>query len=133
MLHVGAEKWIRDIENREAYAKAIRASLHDSDPAVIRAAAYTLGQMNHHPAIPHILSLLDDPRLWVRDAAVLSLIKFGEKIIPILSSALETSSISFKRLAMDIFAGIGDENSREILEKYMNHPDKNLQQAAHQL
>lgn len=126
------ERWIDDIEHSEGTAKDLMDSLDDPDPAVKRAAAYSLGQMRYRPAIPHLLSLFKDSELWVRDAAALSLTLFEEEAVPPLASAMEEETPSFKIIALDALSRIQSNSSRSLIEKYLNDPHENVRRAAGQ-
>jgi hypothetical protein len=126
------ERWIGDINRSEVVAKELMDHLNDSNPAVKRAAAYSLGQMKHQPAIPQLLSLLKDPDLWVRDAAALSLALFEDEVIPLLDLAMQHESSSFKIIALDILAGIKDEETGAVIEKYLDDLHQNVKRAAGQ-
>ncbi|MDP6178949.1 MAG: HEAT repeat domain-containing protein [Desulfatiglandales bacterium] len=126
------ERWIGDINSSEVVAKELMAYLNDSNPAVKRAIAYSLGQMNYLPAIPQLLSLLKDPDLWVRDAAALSLALFDDEAIPPLDLAMQHEPSSFKIIALDILARIKDEETGAVIEKYLDDPHQNVKRAAEQ-
>ena len=124
------KRWIMDINESTAIAKRLMVFLNYSDPAVKKAAAYSLGQMKYWPAIPRLLSLINDPSLWVRDATLLSLALFGDDILDPLDLAMEQGTASFKILAFDALARIKSGRSKTIIEKYLGDIDQNVRRAA---
>ncbi|MFH1489265.1 MAG: HEAT repeat domain-containing protein [Pseudomonadota bacterium] len=123
-------EWIDAIRQSESTSKRLVPFIGDPDPAMRKAAAYALGQMNYLPAVPRLLSLLEDPRLWVRDAAVLSLSLFGESALPSVISTMEGASPSFRILALDILSRIKGERSKEMIKKALQDPDQDVRRAA---
>jgi len=124
------ERWIIDINRSGHIAGELTNYLNVPDPAVKSATAYSLGQMNYRPAIPRLLSLLNDPHLWVRDAAVLSLALFGDEAIHPIGLAMKKGQSSFKILALDVLARIQGNDSKAIIEKYIDDPNQNIRRAA---
>ena len=124
------ERWIKDINRSGHIAGGLTDYLNVPDPAVKSAAAYSLGQMNYRPSIPPLLSLLKDPHLWVRDAAVLSLALFGDEAVHPIGLAMKQGQSSFKILALDVLARIQEDDSKAIIEKYIDDPDQNIRRAA---
>lgn len=126
------DKWIKDIQESEKITPRIEECLDDPDPAVRKAAAYSLGQLEDTPALPRLLSLLKDPAPWVRDAAVLALARFGDEAVEPLVSAMGTEGPSFKILGLDVLGRIKSEESGKIPERYMNDPHPGVRRAAGQ-
>ena len=124
------ERWIKDINRSGHIAGGLTDYLNVPDPAVKSAAAYSLGQMNYRPSIPPLLSLLKEPHLWVRDAAVLSLALFGDEAVHPIGLAMKQGQSSFKILALDVLARIQEDDSKAIIEKYIDDPDQNIRRAA---
>ncbi|MFH1349377.1 MAG: HEAT repeat domain-containing protein [Pseudomonadota bacterium] len=126
------ERWIKDIHESEGIAERLMDYLNDPDPAVKRAAAYSLGQMNYGPAIPQLIALLKDPRLWVRDATVLALSLFEDDAVSPIDSAMEHEGSPFKILSLDLLARIKSDRSKALVVKYLNDSDDNVRRAARQ-
>jgi hypothetical protein len=126
------ERWISDIDRSGDIAERLMVPLMDRDPAVRKAAAYALGQMNYQPVITELLVLLKDPHLWVRDAAALSLALFGGEVIQPLVFAMEQESASFRILAMDVLARIKSNRAKSLIEKYLEDPSQSVRRAAKQ-
>lgn len=126
------EGWIRDINQSRIVAKKLMAYLTDRDPSVKRAAAYSLGQMHYQPAISELLTLLKDHSLWVRDAAVLSLALFGDDVLYPLGSKMNLEGPPFKIVALDVLARIKSDQSKALIEKYLNDSNQNVRRAARQ-
>jgi HEAT repeat protein len=124
------ERWIKDITQSEDIAIILTAFLEDPDSAVKRAAAYALGQMNYRPSIPQIADLLRDRNLWVRDSAVLSLALFENDVLPYLESAMKQETSQFKILALDVCSRINSEQSKALIEGYLEDPDQNVRRTA---
>ncbi len=126
------DRWITDIDRSDAIAEKLMPYLTDHDPAVRKATAYSLGQMNYESAIPKLLSLLKDPHLWVRDATVLSLALFGADVLNRLGSAMERETGSFKILALDVLARIKGHEARALIERHLDDSNENVRRAARQ-
>jgi hypothetical protein len=124
------EGWIKDINRSERIAERLMVYLDDPDPAVRKAAAYSLGQMNYGPAIPDLLSLLKDSHLWVRDAAVLSLTLFEDDVLSPVDIEMKREIPSFRILALDVLSGIKGDQSKALIKKYLDDPDQNVKRAA---
>lgn len=124
------ERWIRDIKGSDAVASQLMKYLDDPDPEVKRAAAYSLGQMNYAPAIPGLVSLLKAKHLWVRDAASLSLLLFGDNAVCPVASGMKREEAPFNIIALDLLGRINSERSRAIIKKYLEDPDKDIRHAA---
>lgn len=124
------ETWTRDINGSEEVAGRLKPYLSDPDPAVKRAAAYSLGQMRYDAAIAELLELLNDPQLWVRDAAVLSLALFQNEVIYPLRSKMKKEDSPYKILALDTLARIKTDRAKALIEGYLDDPDQNVRRAA---
>jgi len=126
------ERWIEDINHSEEVAERLMPHVVDIDPAVRKSAAYSLGQMNYRPAIRELISLFNDPHLWVRDTAVLSLALFEDEALYPLVLSLMREGPSFKILAMDVLARIKSDQSKALVERYLNDADESVRRAARQ-
>lgn len=124
------EKWIQDIQTSEEIAKHLMPFMNNSEPMVRKASVYAIGQLHYEPAIPHLVSKLDDTHHWVRDATVLSLVLLKEKALPEIEAAFIKSTPSFKILAFDVLAGIKSERSKTLIQAYLEDPHDNVQRAA---
>jgi hypothetical protein len=123
-------RWVRDLERADEFGKTLMVYGKDPDPAVRKATAYSLAQINYQPAIPQLLTLLKDPDKWVRDASVLSLSLFGDKALPSLVLAMKQETSTFRILALHTLAQIKSDRSRAIIGKYLDDPNKNVRRAA---
>jgi hypothetical protein len=126
------EKWVRDLKRSADFGEILMAYANDPDPEVRKSTAYSLAQINYQPAIPQLLTLLKDPDKWVRDASVLSLSLFGDKALPPLVVAMRRETPAFRILGLDTLARIKSDQSREIIEKYLDDPNKSVRRAAKQ-
>ncbi len=126
------ERWIRDIRESEKIAPQILALLDDPDPAVRKAAAYSLAQLEVTAALPHLISALKDPVPSVRDAAVLALARFGKAALDPLTCAMGTETSAFKILALDLFGRIKSKESEKIIETYLKDSHPGVRRAAGQ-
>ncbi|MGA1871607.1 MAG: HEAT repeat domain-containing protein [bacterium] len=124
------EGYINNIAQSEKIAKMLMACLKDTDPAVRKATAYALGQMNYQPVIAQLTRLLKDSNLWVRDTAVLSLVLFEDEAIQPLSVAMEGETSSFKILSLDALSRIKSDPAKGLIEKYLRDSDENVRRAA---
>jgi hypothetical protein len=127
-----AGRWIRDMKGSTQVAEKLMSYLVDPDPAVRKATAYALGQMEYQRAIPGLLALLEDPHLWVRDATVLSLALFADAAVNPIGSAMERGTPSFRILALDVLARIKGDRARALIEKHLDDPNENVRRAAKQ-
>jgi hypothetical protein len=123
-------EWIHDINHSRGVAEAFLVHLTDPDPAVKGAAAYALGQLRYLPAIPHLIPLLNDPGLWVRDTSVLSLALFEEKALDPVAAAMAAGSPALRITGLDVLARIKTEGSRRLIEDYCTDPDRGVRRAA---
>jgi hypothetical protein len=133
--HVGVmlpvvERWIADIEGAMDVGPTVMQRLGDPDPAVRRAAAYSLGQMRFSPSLEALVLRLQDPDRWVRDAAVLAIALFGDEALPSLDLLTEGTDPRLTILAIDALAGMRTEASGIRLRKLLYHPDGNVRRAA---
>lgn len=124
------QRCIRDIRLSDPVAEKLTASLEDPDPAVVKAAAYALGQLRYLPALPRLISLLDDPNPWVRDSAVLSLALLGEPVLPGITRAMNQGTPQFRILALDVLSRIGTEQARRHVANFLKDPDPHVKRAA---
>ncbi len=122
--------WIMDINDSEEMAKKLVQYVIDLDPAVRKAAAYSLGQMNYEPAIRELIALLKDPDLWVRNSVVLSLSLFGNRAVYPLGLSMSRKGPSFKIIAIDVLARIKSDRAKSLIEKYLNNSDRGVRIAA---
>jgi hypothetical protein len=123
-------EWIHDINHSKGVAKGFLVHFTDPDPAVKRAAAYALGQLRYLPAIPHLIPLLNDPGLWVRDASVLSLALFDEEVLDPVAAVMAAGSPALRITGLDVLARIKTEASRHFIEGYCTDPDQDVRRAA---
>jgi len=127
------DRWIEDVNGSgEGAAGKLKGYLGDPEPMIRKAAAYTLGQMHDRSAIHEISTLLNDPSLWVRDAAVLALARFGNEVISPLGASMAGGTASFKILSMDVLVRIGGDEAGALIEKYAEDPNENVSRAARQ-
>ena len=124
------ETWIDDLSRTDRSAKDLMSHLKDPDPAVRRAAAYSLGQIQYYPAVAELLLLLDDPDPWVNDEAVTSLALFANQVPGPLKQAMKRGSPAFRIIALDLLSRIKSEQSRSAIENYLDDSDQNVRRAA---
>jgi len=125
------ESWIESIENSDPIGKRIAHYLGDPDPAIRKAAVYALGQMEYSPALPGIIHTLYDTDRWVRDAAVLSLARFGDSAVDLLASALKKSSRPSSRiLLLRALGRIKGPRVEEAIRPYLEDPHPGVRRAA---
>jgi len=125
-----AEKWIEDIRRSEGIAIPLMEFLVDPDPAVRQASAYSLGQMNHRPAIDPLLERLNDSNCWVRDTAVLSLALYKDETVKRLGPVLKRKNRSFRILAAGLLSRIGSEQAKALMQILVRDPDPQVRRAA---
>jgi HEAT repeat protein len=124
------EIWIDDLSRTDRRAKELMSHLQDSDPAVRRAATYSLGQIQYYPAVAELLLLLDDPDPWVSDEAVASLALFANQVPGPLKQAMKRGSPAFRIIALDLLSRIKSEQSRSVIENHLGDSDQNVRRAA---
>ena len=127
------EKWVGDIQGAEAAGRQLMPYLSEVDPALRKTAAYSLGQLRAKPAVPELITLLGDPDLEVRDAALRSLAHFGEEALDPLLLAMERQTPSFKIWALDLLSRINGEQARKAIEQYAKDPNPNVRRMAAQI
>ena len=125
-------EWVKDIGNDQSVSEKIMELLDDPEMTVQRNAAYALGQLGYQPAISPLLSMLNDPHLWLRDTAALSLSLYGDEVIGSLDEAMSANHSAFKMIALDVLARVKTGPSKSLVEKYLHDPDPNVARAARQ-
>jgi HEAT repeat protein len=124
------EHWMASIEDPAEVVRLILPSLDDPDPEVRRAAVYVLGQTQYEPALPLVLPFLKADRLWVRDAAALSLALFGRAAIEPVAEAMNKEDAAFRILAVDILSRIGGDRAQSVIQTYTGDEDQNVRRTA---
>ncbi|MBC8394374.1 MAG: HEAT repeat domain-containing protein [Deltaproteobacteria bacterium] len=127
------EGWISAIKGSDEIFERLISYLDNPDPAVRKAAAYALGQLKSRGALPRLIGLLKDSDLWVRDAAALSVARFGEDAFLQLEQAMKGETPAFIILSLDVFSRIGGEPARKLIEKHRHHENENVRRFAGQI
>jgi HEAT repeat protein len=122
-------EWIHAINHSKDIAEALLIHLVDLDPAVRRSAMYALAQLRYRPAMHRIIPMLNDPELWVRDTAVLSLALFDAAAVDPLAAAMAAGTPAFIITGLEVLGRIETEKSRGIIEGYSTDPDEGVRRA----
>ena len=109
----------------EALARVLKT---DSDFEVRRNAAFALGEIGE-PAIPVLLTMLNDKDPRIRRVVTAALVRIGFPAVPHLVQLLRHSDTTVRRNAAVILGGIGPQASDALpaLEKSLQDPDKGFQ------
>lgn len=105
-------------------------SLDDEDYSVVKYSMESLANIGDERGIEPIITKLESGEKWIRKKGEETLIDFGEKVVPYVSTLLEADKPWLREIGINVLSGVGDTTMVNAVRFHINDPDSAVSMSA---